>query len=500
MENLFAKGASLILQIIFVVALVLVFAWFDPFDIFVPSKNKLKNTPVQVQSIREIGQLITAEYYGEVISSLQEVINEKDYDTLQHFNTTVNDLHSDFVMAINDFTKENLSTNDRTKIYNAFEKEYPDIVENQLFENYLYYIHEEIKNDNYRVKESNEILSTRKKQLLIKRLYKNTMHWRDKLMTIQTDKFKKVKKTAVTEQSKNDYKKSRLVLIGRGWVKAGFDFRNFTNRNFRYDDKYHRIHFIGLQPQIISATINPWFIPEEGVEGFEFLIVERGAKLKPKYTNIVKQRCLDKLVKQANDKQILLRSKENAEQHLRNFFSLLLDNEVEGVYFHTNYLSYTLDVILEDSIITNDELFTIDSSIVYYYNNYDDDDKTEQIENFINELEKHKAYIYNNPVGLNNYSSLLLSVFYDRTIDSSDMQRVLRLRKLTLCDTLWNIRQFNKNYFNKTDTTARYQSDSAFNAVIMQNRAIFCNEAQKLKSAFEINSGIVLPGVCNSIQ
>jgi hypothetical protein len=173
---------------------------------------------------------------------------------------------------------------------------------------------------------------------------------------------------------------------------------------------------------------------------------------------------------------------------------------VEGVYFHTNYLSYTLDVILEDSIITNDELFTIDSSIVYYYNNYDDNDKTEQIENFINELEKHKAYIYNNAVGLNNYSSLLLSVFYDRTIDSSDMQRVLRLRKLTLCDTLWNIRQFNENYFNKTDTTARYQSDSAFNAVIMQNRAIFCNEAQKLKSAFEINSGIVLPGVCDSIQ
>jgi hypothetical protein len=464
---------------------------------FVPTQNKLKDTPVQVQSIRQIGQLITAGYYGEVISSLQEVINEKDYDTLQSFNTTVNDLHADFKQAIMDFAGEELNTNRRSEIYNAFVTDYPDIVENKLFEQYLYFINEEIRSNNYRVKESSKTLKPSKKQLLIKRLYKNSMHWRDKLLTIQTDRFKEVKRINVSKQTKKDFKHSRLVLIGRGWVKAGFDFRKFTSRNFRYDSKYHRIHFIGLQPQIISATINPWFIPEEGVEGFEFLIVERGARLKPEYTNIVKQRCLDKLIKQAGDKQILLRSKENAEEHLKSFFSLLLDDEIKGVYFHTNYLTYTLDLILQDSVISNDELFTIDSAICYYFNNYDDENKFEEINHFIGELKKHKTFIYNNPVLFTNYSSLLLSVFYDRGIDSSDLNRITRLQKLTLCDTLWNIAAFTPEYFNKSgDTlsaTERQKADSAFNAVIWQNRNAFYSEAGSLIKAFEISpdSGVV---------
>ena len=76
MGNLIGKGASLVLQIIVVIAAVLVFSWFDPFDFLAPTKRTLKNTPIQIQSIREIGELITAEYYGEVISSLKEVIGE----------------------------------------------------------------------------------------------------------------------------------------------------------------------------------------------------------------------------------------------------------------------------------------------------------------------------------------------------------------------------------------------------------------------------------------
>lgn len=59
-----SSGTSFIIQVILVVAGVLVFAYFDPFDIFVSNKLSLIDTPAHVKKIREIGELTTAEFYG----------------------------------------------------------------------------------------------------------------------------------------------------------------------------------------------------------------------------------------------------------------------------------------------------------------------------------------------------------------------------------------------------------------------------------------------------
>ncbi len=484
--NFFNKGATLILQILFVVILVLVFAWFDPFDILTPAKKVLKDTPVQVESIREIGQLITAEYYGEVISSLKEVVNEKDYNELKEFNTIVNDLHEDFKEAMVEFSQEEHSGSNQ-KIYDAFKKNYPELVGNKLFGTYLYYIREKIKNNNYKRSELDNALRTAKRNRLIKRLYKNNLHWRDKLLKIQTDDFKEVKKEMVKRSSKKDFRHSRLVIVGRGWVKAGFDFRKFTERNFHYDGTYKRIHFIGLEPKVLSATINPWFIPEEGVEGFEFLIAERGARLKPEYTRIVKQRCLDKLQQQAMEKQILMRSKKNAEYWLKNFFSLLLDEHLQGVYFHTNYLTYTMDVLLQDSVITNEEFYTIDSSLVYYVKNYDDEEKMQNIANFIAKLRNYKALIYGNEVSLNGFTPLLFAVMQDRTIDSAEVRLIDKPKPVTLSDSLWYAEYFMPN--NENSDSA--QTDSLLKTAILQSRKDFCSDLKNLIKVFKVNTDSV---------
>ena len=497
--NLISKGATLILQILFVVVLVLLFAWFDPFDILSPTNVTLKDTPVQVESMREIGQLITAEYYGEVISSLREVVNKKDYEKIQRFNTIANDLHEDFTEAIMDFSKMELSGNKPKLYYNAFVKDNPEIVKDSLFDVYLYYIREKIKNKDYKRAEAEKVLSPKRRNRLFKWLHNNRNHWRDKFLNIQTDEFKKVSKEAIRSMSDRSFRHSRLAIVGRGWVKAGFDFRGFTNRNFRYDKTYHRIHFIGLEPEILSATINPWFIPEEGVEGFEFLIAERGARMKPEYTKIVKQRCLDKLRQQALDKQILTRSKENAEQHLKLFFSLLLNDDLKGVCFHTNYLTYTLSVLLQDSIITNEEFSTIDSSLVYYYNNYDDENKLENIEAFINSLKKHDAFIYGNKIHLSNYSSLLFSVMKDRVIDSTDEVHIKNANLLSLSDSLW-YSQSDNTYLvmdgKKVLPALQYQSDSVFKEALQINRFNFCSDWKSLVKVFEMEPDTVLPTFC----
>ncbi len=489
MENLLAKGASLILQIIFVVALVLVFAWYDPFDIFTPTKTTLKNTPVQVESIKQIGQLITAEYYGEVISSLQEVINENDYQSAIQFDTVVNDLHEEFKEAIDEFSKEEIRGWPKA-YYKIFTNEYSDLVANSQFSHYLFFIFKTLKGDKYDKNDAVRELSQLKTRRLIKKFYTNK-DYRKKLFTLNTDRFKSITKKAKQEKLKKEFRHSRLVLIGRGWVKAGFDFRNFSNRNFRYDANHHRIHFIGMEPQILSATINPWFIPEEGVEGFEFLIAERGARFKPEYTNIVKQRCLDKLRQQALEKQLLLKSKENAEQNLRSFFSLLLNDEIKGVYFHTNYLTYMSNVILQDSIIANEELLSIDSTVSYYYRNYDDKDKMENIATFIKNMQKHKAVIYGEAIHLNNYSSQLFTLFNDRVLDSLEIVKVINQQKTaSWLDTLWSSELFETVYFNTTgdthDSTQQRVIDSTYRAIQKANRADFCKDITKLIRSFQI--------------
>lgn len=492
MGNLIGKGASLILQIIVVVAAVLVFSWFDPFDILAPTKRTLKNTPIQVQSIREIGQLITAEYYGEVISSLKEVIGEKQYNEMQEFNYIVDDLHADFKFAIADFVEEDFPNNNKDQLFAAFTTLNPELVNDSLYKTYLYYIFEKIKDRNYKRNEINRELEINKQKTLIKRLYLNRYNWRDQLFEIETDEFKSVKKEVIEKASKKDYRNKRLVLIGRGWVKAGFDFCEFSDRNFRYDETRKRIHFIGLQPQIISATINPWFIPEEGVEGFEFLIAERGARLKPVYTKMVKQRCLDKLQQQAMEKQILALSQKNAETHLKAFFSLLLDEEVEGVYFHTNFLDYTLDVILSDSVIRNEEVYTIDSSICYFNKTYTDKDKLEKLSAFIDTLQKAKTNFYGASFTLNNKTSLLFSIVQDRVIDSADLQKIAERSTLLALDTLWYCDLFTDQYFSKNNDSLSNQQKAAIDSTFMvlqkADHLLFCQELNQLIEKINITA------------
>jgi len=152
MSKLIGQGASLILQIIIVVAAVLVFSWFDPFDLLAPTRLTLKNTPIQVQSIREIGQLITAEYYGEVISSSLEVKAEKEKIEVEEFNENTGDIHEDFKQAVLDFSTEELKGKRKRTVYNAFVSANPDLVLNPLYNIYLYFINEKLKDNSYKEK------------------------------------------------------------------------------------------------------------------------------------------------------------------------------------------------------------------------------------------------------------------------------------------------------------------------------------------------------------
>ncbi len=101
--GIFTKTVTLILQILLVVAGVLIFAYFDPFGLLTPKKQTLEDTPITVVSIREIGQLVTAEYYGEVLSSLQDTLIAEVTSSNKTLVDGVTDLNVRYIEALKEF-------------------------------------------------------------------------------------------------------------------------------------------------------------------------------------------------------------------------------------------------------------------------------------------------------------------------------------------------------------------------------------------------------------
>jgi hypothetical protein len=126
-------------------------------------------------------------------------------------------------------------------------------------------------------------------------------------------------------------------------VKAGIDLSNIGEHSLRYIESKKIIQLTMHQPEILRKSINPWFIPQKKIPGFEFLYVGSKVDVGPKAieTSVkVKQECLDKLVEDAMNANILGQAKTNAEQSLSNLFSLLLNDRITVQIFSHPLVAY----------------------------------------------------------------------------------------------------------------------------------------------------------------
>ena len=224
------------------------------------------------------------------------------------------------------------------------------------------------------------------------------------------------------------------MVLGRGSVKAGIDFGTFDENNFRYDVEKKTIHLIGMKPQILTSDINPWFIPEKKVKGFEIIVMNKKAA-RPEYMLKVKQMALKKLKQNAIQAGIVKQAKKNAENALKSFFTLLIPEGVDEVIIHDSYLSYFDQSFVSDSI-TTDVMRSIDSLFVSRF-------KTDSIEivNLRKSLDKRKIYLQNGTaVDINRFSANLRivedDVLTDReTRDLEDELSAIEQQMVALQDT-----------------------------------------------------------------
>lgn len=399
------SSVGFLIQAILVVAAVLVFSFFDPFNIFGSKKKTLKDTPISVTSIKEIGELITAEYYGEVLESLKEINIER----LDSNINVLSELNQNFAEAMADMQKRNLEFKGlfrKRKIENYFDENYADLRSDPYFNYLMDYLKESLHLSNERQ--------------VFKYFYDNDKYKGDNISReVLADLPKDTRKVFIADKQ---VLKKQIVMLGRGAVKAGYKFDNFTENNFKYSSASNIIYFIGLTPEILSCHINPWFIPEKKVKGFE-IILYTGKASDPKYIAEVKEKCVNELRESALKQDILAKAEINARENLKSFFSLLLDNPVNDVVFLNSKMQVYLYELKLDGKIINSELSVIDSIITEFGNSTGKD----SLVDFMDSVRDMPFEFNHKTEKLTCYSSLVNRITDDGEVDSVEYAQLKSL-------------------------------------------------------------------------
>ena len=298
-------------------------------NVFKKQRLLIDETPIVVKEVREIGELTTSEFYGEVYADLNEVYNEMlvEFKDSLNFNPTA--LYENYPgleryrKDAREFRADELFFKNKSESYELFLTEY-----------YL-------KLEDYRSKElelKKEISSSGSKSER-KKLERRLSDLKDKTIeekkafVKRKDNFNKAEKAF--RGKKIDFRKERktrnLVYIGRGWVKAGVNLKGLTDEEIFIDDSDSLyIHILIPEPEILDVDINPWFIYTEKkkIKGFELFIAKTGSMLSSEnFTDVeinsVKHKCKLRLEQNAIEKGLLRNAKSSASSTLVNFFHLL---------------------------------------------------------------------------------------------------------------------------------------------------------------------------------
>jgi len=310
-------------------------------NLFASYSAQILNTPVLVKEMREIGELVSAEYYGEVYADLFEAMN----DILENFDSLPSGKQTEYMDKyphLKDYKKSQFEVQRLTNLVDTLSKMVVNFKpridsEQDRLEYYKksmeakkierdnlsrFSQRAEFKNADAAYKEAEnayekaeEKLETTQKQLA--NLEKQIKDTKDNLSEAQDDLI-------------NFKKKNNLVYIGRGWVKAGFNLKKLNPETDIYIDEGDSllIHIEIPEPEILDTVINPWFIPEKKIMGYEIFIKERNDFSHLEVTE-VKRECVRKLARVAIEKGLLEMAEKTGKQTLEGFFQLLGFEKVE---------------------------------------------------------------------------------------------------------------------------------------------------------------------------
>lgn len=377
-----------------VVAGLIVLIYLKPWRLLPSSKSTIANTAITITDINEIYQLTTAEYYGEILASDLDVMEAKKIllnvkkDVVQkELKEKMETLYLSVKNALDEIYSafpppEKLESYKKRAI--AFEERYADILQKTLYTDLMSAIKKMV--DKIEIKYKKKIWLSKK---VIDKSQKFKIENNDELALeyirqADWDSFEPLYEKFLEEQDKEKNKikkrKAQIVYIGRGWVKAGIRLSILEDEDFitlqrQTSDNIENLLIIDTTNwekekmqnlerlvDILDQDINPWFVPERGIKGFEVVKVSEGVKTDFKSITEVKSICKKKLVQQALERGILEKAKTFAEETLKHYLNLLLlEGKPEITKVEIRYPRYFLmeKAIAYDKMLNNNEVIRI---------------------------------------------------------------------------------------------------------------------------------------------
>jgi hypothetical protein len=399
----------------------------------------LNDTVLSMKEVKGIGELITAEYYGEVISSFSLVSKAKLDTNLKEAYVLVQNsyrqvdtvINNKYAPQINDY-KEKIAKLEEKKT-NAWRESRISDLKGNLKDLNSKINRKKIKqfksDQSQQVKSAMQLLTNAtgaNKRTLLDYMLDNTLEYKD-----INDKY--LNKVNNFRKKLEDNKE--LVYIGRGSVKAGYDLEQLDSFNIFYSPKRDTMYLFDFDPIITDLDINPYFYYPEDVDssnkldeydttmlyGFQLIYSSNERDVTLQDINNVKSECKRKLYQEALDRNIFQNAQRNAELALSGLFGLLsTEGEIKEVIIsHSKYFSYQVDY-LYDKKIDMDEFHEINAIVTADKDSLDEIAfKYQTLKYQLKYLDKFMLDLYKQTRGNNNVSewdSLCSKYLYDRKI------------------------------------------------------------------------------------
>lgn len=290
------------------------------------AKYEYLNGPTVLEEVKEIGELVGAEYYGEVIHSLLEQQEEEDWLLLGDLYEEVKLMYGRHYRTSKEMPVRRTESQVLQDAFARFALKIGTLSQPTWYRNVF------LKLGATEARLLEEIRTTSWSTFSDK--------YRDGLFRQRRILRQEVQYNPV------------LIYLGRGDVLIGYDLKSLSSdQMIRQGDT---LILKDLDPTIISAAINPWYIsPEEdstgkGIPGFESLREE--GTVTQEMVSEVKAGCKRELIREAFRNGVAELAEESAEQTLKSFFNLLAKPgetisvlDIQPSERYTNIRGWTID-------------------------------------------------------------------------------------------------------------------------------------------------------------
>ena len=262
-------------------------------------KYEYLNGPTVLEEVKEIGELVGAEYYGEVIHSLLEQQEEEDFRRLADLHEEVKLMYTRHFNAARNLPVRRGEGEVRQDALRRFALRVETLSNSAWYRNIFLKLG----------KSESELLE----EIRQKSWEDFSTRYRDELLRQRRIQRQDLQSDPV------------LIYLGRGDVLIGFDLKQLrTDQMIRQGDT---LILKDLDPTVISAAINPWYLaPDQdstgkGIPGFESLRQE--GEVSADMVAEVKSGAKDELIREAFRNGTPELAEASAEQTLLSFFNLL---------------------------------------------------------------------------------------------------------------------------------------------------------------------------------